>query len=175
MCLCSARALLCSRVDVLCHAETGLHSAPEGGRAFFAEVAREVAHGRVVVAEVAAYDPVPTLARRLAVADRRLERFLLAARLRLPRRRREPGPFRPLVSELALHVGLDEAADSVALLARVENDAGGGFAVAAAAAGFLDEGFQAAGQTEVDDEADVGGVDAHAKGGGGDDDVEGVG
>ena len=63
--------------------------------------------------------------------------------------------------------------DAVALLARVEEDAGGGFAVAAGAPGFLDELLERAGEAVVCDEADVWGVDAHAEGGGGGDDVEG--
>ena len=63
--------------------------------------------------------------------------------------------------------------DAVALLARVEEDAGGGFAVAAGAPGFLDELLERAGEAVVCDEADVWGVDAHAESGGGGDDVEG--
>ena len=70
-------------------------------------------------------------------------------------------------------VGGDAEGDAVALLPRVEEDAGGGFAVAAGAPGFLDELLERAGEAVVGDEADVRGVDAHAEGGGGGDDVKG--
>ena len=51
----------------------------------------------------------------------------------------------------------------------VKEDAVGRFAVAPGAACFLIIGFQRVGQTKVDDKADVGFVDAHAEGNGGDD------
>ena len=114
-----------------------------------------------------------TLGRRLAVANRGLEGFLFTTCLCLHRASRQTSGV--LASKFLLHVGLYEGADAVALLASVEDDAGGSFAVAAAAAGFLDEGLEAAGQAVVNDEADVGGVDAHAEGSCSDDDVECVG
>ena len=54
----------------------------------------------------------------------------------------------------------------------VEEDGAGGEAVATGAAYLLVVAFDGAGQGDVDDGADVGFVDAHAEGDGGDDDVE---
>ena len=54
----------------------------------------------------------------------------------------------------------------------VEEDGAGGQAIAAGAADLLVEGFDGGGERGVDDGADVGLVDAHAEGDGGDDDLE---
>ena len=54
----------------------------------------------------------------------------------------------------------------------IEHQAARGLAVAAGAARLLVIGLQAAGQIVVDDEADVGLVDAHAEGVGGGDDLD---
>jgi hypothetical protein len=51
-------------------------------------------------------------------------------------------------------------------------DGAAGQAIASGAADLLVEGFERAGQRGVDDGADVGLVDAHAEGDGGDDDFE---
>lgn len=60
---------------------------------------------------------------------------------------------------------------SIAILPRIKDDASGGVSVPARTTGFLVEGLEGLGHVPVDDEADVLLVDAHAKGGGGDDDV----
>ena len=54
----------------------------------------------------------------------------------------------------------------------VEQDGARGQAIAAGAADLLVVGFDGGGQGGVDDGADVGLVDAHAEGDGGDDDFE---
>src|SRR6185437_15160982 len=54
----------------------------------------------------------------------------------------------------------------------VEQDGARGVAVAAGAADLLVKGLDGAGKRDVDDGADVGLVDAHAEGDGGDDDLE---
>ena len=54
----------------------------------------------------------------------------------------------------------------------VEEDGAAGEAVASGSADLLVEGFDGAGEGDVDDGADVGLVDAHAEGDGGDDDFE---
>ena len=54
----------------------------------------------------------------------------------------------------------------------VEQDGAGGLAVASGAADLLVVGLDGAGERGVDDGADVGFVDAHAEGDGGDDDFE---
>src|SRR5258708_16293730 len=59
-----------------------------------------------------------------------------------------------------------------AVVGAVEEDAFGGPAVAARAPGLLVILLQAAGEVVVDHLADVGEVDAHAEGRGGDDDLE---
>ncbi len=65
----------------------------------------------------------------------------------------------------------DEHAPGHGILAGVEEDAFGFEAVAAGAAGFLLVGFDGFGHAGVEDEADIGAVDAHAEGDGGDDEV----
>ena len=65
----------------------------------------------------------------------------------------------------------DEVFDFGAVAAGIEQDAAGGQSVAACSAGFLVVAFDVLGEVGVDDEADVGLVDAHAKGDGGDDDL----
>ena len=67
------------------------------------------------------------------------------------------------VEEEVVHLAVGEA---------VEQDGAGGQAVAAGAADLLVEGFDGCGQGGVDDGADIGFVDAHAEGDGGDDDFE---
>jgi hypothetical protein len=54
----------------------------------------------------------------------------------------------------------------------VEQDCARGQAIAAGATDFLVEGFDAGGQRGVHDRADVGFVDAHSEGDGGDDNFE---
>ena len=65
---------------------------------------------------------------------------------------------------------VDEVAVFLSIAAGVEEEAVGRFAVAAGAPGFLVVAFEVFGKVSVDDEADVGFVDAHAEGDGGDDD-----
>jgi len=65
---------------------------------------------------------------------------------------------------------VDEVAVFLSIAAGVEEEAVGGLAVAAGAAGFLVVAFEVFGEVAVDDEADVWFVDAHAEGDGGDDD-----
>jgi len=65
----------------------------------------------------------------------------------------------------ALDVHIDAVGCSVALFAGIEDEGLGCFAVAACAAGFLDEGLEITGEAVVDYEADVGDVDAHSEGG----------
>lgn len=72
--------------------------------------------------------------RVLAVLDHSLQTFLLRGDTALR-------AARGVVLGLARCVGRDAIDDPVALLARVEEDAGRGFAVAAGAPGFLDELF----------------------------------
>ena len=126
------------------------------------------------VPEISRDDRVATRLRVLAVIDHRLQTLALrgngaalcAAWVLL-------GPT--VFICFASRVGGDTVDDTVALFASVEEDAGGGFAIAAGAAGFLDELLERAGKAIMGDKADVGGVDAHAEGGGGGDDVEGAG
>ena len=66
---------------------------------------------------------------------------------------------------------LDEVSGAVAGFTGVVEDAEGGETVAPGAAGFLVVVLEGLREGPVDDEADVGFVDAHAEGGGGDDDV----
>ena len=67
---------------------------------------------------------------------------------------------------------LDEKGVELAVGAGVEQEAGGGLAVAAGPAGLLVVGLEGSGRLEVDDLPDVGQVDAHPEGGGGDDDLD---
>ena len=73
-------------------------------------------------------------------------------------------------------LGVFDLVDEVGLLGGVaaveEEQAFGGEAVAAGAAGFLVVAFDVAREVVVDDEADVGLVDAHAEGDGGADDAD---
>ncbi len=69
-------------------------------------------------------------------------------------------------------VALEEEVVHLAVGEAVEEDGAGGQAVAAGAADLLVEGFDGGGQGVVDDGADVGLIDAHAEGDGGDDDLE---
>ena len=73
-----------------------------------------------------------------------------------------------------LRLGGDALGEPVAgagdVLAAIKQDGVGGLAVAAGAADLLVVGFGAVGHVEMDDEADVWTVDAHAEGDGGDDD-----
>ena len=69
-------------------------------------------------------------------------------------------------------VFLEEELLEAAVGEAVEEDGAGGKAVATGAADLLVVGFDGAGEGDVDDGADVGFVDAHAEGDGGDDDVE---
>ncbi len=69
-------------------------------------------------------------------------------------------------------VALEEELVHLAVGVGVEQDGAGGEAVAAGAADLLVEGFDRGGESGVDDGADVGLVDAHAEGDGGDDDFE---
>lgn len=121
-----------------------------------------------LIPEVRRNDPMSTRLRILAVLDHGVQTLLFRRDATL----RAAGGFVP---SLALGICFDAVDDTIALLARVEEDAGGGFAVAAGTARFLDELFQGAGEAVVGYEADVGGVDSHAEGGGGGDDVEGSG
>ena len=54
----------------------------------------------------------------------------------------------------------------------MEDNAGGSFAIAARAPGFLHELLKAAGHAKMEHETDAGDVDAHSEGGGGDYQVE---
>ena len=69
-------------------------------------------------------------------------------------------------------VALEEEVVHLAVGEGVEEDGAGGLAIAAGAADLLVVGFDGAGERGVDDGADVGLVDAHAEGDGGDDDFE---
>ncbi len=69
-------------------------------------------------------------------------------------------------------VALEEEIVHLAVGVAVEQDGAGGVAVAAGAADLLVVGLDRGGQGVVDDGADVGLVDAHAEGDGGDDDLE---
>ena len=72
--------------------------------------------------------------------------------------------------KLAAAAGLDAFAQQGVVVEAVAQPAFGGQAVAAGAAAFLVEVFDALGHVEVGDEAYVGFVYAHAEGDGGDDD-----
>ena len=69
-------------------------------------------------------------------------------------------------------VALEEEVVHLAVGVGVEEHGARGLAVASGAADLLVVGFDAAGKRGVDDGADVGFVDAHAEGDGGDDDLE---
>ncbi len=69
-------------------------------------------------------------------------------------------------------VALEEGLVDFAVGEAVEEDGAGGEAIAAGAADFLVIAFDGGGQRGVEDGADVGLVDAHAEGDGGDDDFE---
>ncbi len=69
-------------------------------------------------------------------------------------------------------VALEEEVVHLAVGEGVEEDGAGGQAVAAGAADLLVVGLDGGGEGGVDDGADVGLVDAHAEGDGGDDDFE---
>ena len=69
-------------------------------------------------------------------------------------------------------VALEEEVVHLAVGEGVEEDGAGGLTVAAGAADLLVVGLDGAGESDVDDGADVGLVDAHAEGDGGDDDLE---
>jgi hypothetical protein len=69
-------------------------------------------------------------------------------------------------------VALEEEVVHLAVGEGVQEDGAGGEAVAAGSADLLVVGLDGAGEGDVDDGADVGLVDAHAEGDGGDDDLE---
>src|SRR5580704_16658252 len=69
-------------------------------------------------------------------------------------------------------VALEEEIVLIAVGVRVHKDRAAGFAVASRAADFLVISFNAAGQGSVDDGADIGFVDTHPEGDGGNDDLE---
>ena len=69
-------------------------------------------------------------------------------------------------------VAFEEALVNLSVDERVKEDGAGGEAVASCAADLLVVGLDGAGEGDVDDGADVGFVDAHAEGDGGDDDLE---
>ena len=108
---------------------------------------------------------MPAAARGFTILNRLLQ--TLHPRLRL-----RSTPTVLLLVELAIDIQADTVEDPIPLLARIKNDAAGCLPVAAGAAGFLNKGLEATGEAVMEDEADGRGVDAHAEGRGGDDNVE---
>lgn len=142
---------------------------PQRNLPLFTVIAREITPlgpHLLLLPEVRRDDLMPTRPRVLAVTDHRAQT--------VPLRRGGAAAAAAAAAAGAVlgGVGADAVGDAVALLARVEEDAGGGFAVAAGAAGFLDELLERAREAVVRDEADVRGVDAHPEGGRGGDEVE---
>src|SRR5271170_1631845 len=108
------------------------------------EITRKLTNRLLAVPKVVGNDVMPALVRRLAVLDRLTQACKFGFGLGPEARRRHASSstgVRTLLVHLPPRVGVDAEEHAVALLARIEDDAGGGFAVAAGAARFLCEGL----------------------------------
>ena len=137
--------------------------------AILAHVAGKITHGRRRLAEKRPDPRVATPVRGFAVGDKLLETLGVAALLGFS----ADGGTAACAAATAASPSIlgDAVGNAVTFFARIEQDAAGGFAVPAGAAGFLVVSFETLREAPVHDEADVLLVDAHAERGGGDDDV----
>ena len=171
---------------ILIYPESPLHPLPQPNPALLTKITRKITplfppirtvrltrrHSIHLISKVFGDNLMPTPIHALTVPDHRpktLQPTPRRVRLRT-RRHTRLSPTRAFPVDVAHHPSLR----ALLVFARVEDDARGRLAVAARAAGFLHELLQALGHAHVQHESDGRDVDAHAEGGGGDDDVEGA-